>query len=461
MAVNPSSLDDRELYFAAALVNPKVRSAVRGHLKDLDWSSDLAQSVAEYFLGLQDGQQYEKIVLHGHLVHDFLGSEINEMMARCLEIHRVSKEDGQGLQAGSILAEFQKFYNRKVTSKIIRDHQNDPEKLLEEIEKLQKMKFASLPLDVLGDLDVDRIIEEELGNILFVPSAFECVRESCAPADGYQTGQVVMVCARPGAGKTNFLAHEVVNLMHENEKIVDERDKFRVYWLALGDMNRFDFIIRMTAIHFGIPFNDVKRTPQQYYTDDVKRLFRYVKITTVPAAHIDIYGAKYFIENTVTEPSFDPQVIIIDYDANLLSNRETMYLSGEETYNVASSIAKPIGRPGRLVFVASQPKIEYWSLCPMPMEAAAESSRKQAIIDMMITIARDPACAKGKKVGKMLIAKNRRGEDGIISLYQLDQGLFKEIDDSVYVTSLESTSSGGGYSGGKNKRGKLSKQYGS
>lgn len=411
----------------------------------------MAGSVTEYFLGLQDGQTYDKVVLHGHLIHQFIEPEVFQVLGKCLEQKKSYEDDAHGFKADQILAEFQKFYNRKVTMRLIKEYQFEPEKLVDEIEKLQKMKFSSLPLDVLGDLDIDKVIAEDLGNIQYIPTSFDCVKESSQPYDGYSTGQVVMVCAPPGVGKTLFLAHEVVKMMKENNTRKPE-EQFKVYWLALGDMNRLDFIVRLTAIYSGDSFNDVKMNPKAYFTDEIREAFRNVKISVVPAAHVDIYGVKYFIENSVVQPNFDPHVVIVDYDANLLSNRDTMYQTGEEVYNVASTISRPLGKPGRLVFVASQPKIEYWNQCPMPKEAAAESSRKQAIIDMMITIARDPRSARGSKVGKILVAKNRRGSDGCMSFFRMFDGHFVNIDENDYVTSLESSSAGGNTGGNTRKQ---------
>ncbi len=457
-----NSIDDKELYFATALANPKVRTAVRGHLQNMEWASKFATRISEYFLGLGDMHPYDQMGLHGHLVHEFFDTEINQVLHRCLEHVRSYREDATGLRANSILQQFQKFYNRKVITKIITEFRDNPERLVEEIERVQRMKFASLPIDTLGELDVDKVISEDLGDIQYIPTSFKCVRESCGTPyegdkteehgkieGGYSTGQVVMVCAAPGNGKTLFLAHEVVRMMEENKKIEDEKKKIRVYWIALGDMNRLDFIIRLSAIWLGKSFNEVKVNPKLYFNDEVREAMKYVKISVVPAAFVDIYGVKYFIENTVVDPTFDPQVVIIDYDANLLSNRESMYQTGEEVYNVASSISRPIGKPGRLVFMASQPKIEYWNQCPMPKEAAAESSRKQAIIDMMITIARDPSSARDRRVGKMMVAKNRRGIEGSIGLYSLMDGRFTTIDENEYATSLESSSGSTNSSGSR------------
>ncbi len=449
-----STTDEKEIFFATSLANPRVLSEVRGHLAQIEWLSPLSKRIAEYFSNLSDGQAYNKTVLHSHLTHEFLDVEILQVLSKCLD-HRVTYEgDPSGIQTNDILREFQRFYNRKVTTKLIQDFQHDPERLVDEIEKLQRLKFATLPLDILGELDVDKVIEEDLGNIRYIPSSFPCVRESCAPFDGYSTGQVIMVCAAPGNGKTLFMGHEIVSMMKANLNIEKEEEKFKVYWISLGDMNRLDFIIRLTAIYLEKSFNLIKLSPKLYFNEEVREALKYVKISVVPAAYIDIYGVRTFIENTVVTPDFDPQIIVIDYDANLLSNREMMYHASEEIYNVASTISRPFNKAGRLVFVASQPKIEYWNQCPMPKEAAAESSRKQAIIDFMITIARDPNAAKGTRVGKMLIAKNRRGADGCIGLYRMQDGLFYDIDENVYATSLESSSASSGsttrrnYSGG-------------
>jgi hypothetical protein len=454
-------MDDREIYFATALANPRVRAAVRGHLKDIEWSSRVAQRIVEYFCLLADAQPYDKITLHGHLIHEFMESEIVQILNKCLEHVRTFTEDTHGYQTTKILQDFQKFYNRRMATKLIRECQHDPEKLVEAVENLQRMKFATLPLDILGDLDVDRVVEEDLGNIRYIPSSFPCVRTSCGwgwlddqQAGGYSTGQLVQVCAPPGVGKSLFLAHEVVGMMRAN-KDLDEKDKFKVYWLALGDMNKLDFIQRFTAIYRGRPINEIKRNTKLYFDDEVREAFKSVKISVVPPGHIDIHGVRYFIENSVADPTFDPQIIVIDYDANLLMNRDTMYLASEEIYNIAAAIAKPVARPGRLVFIASQPKIDFWNVCPMPKEAAAESSRKQAIIDMMITIARDPNCIEGTVVGKILVAKNRRGIEGCIGLYLLDGGIFFNIADNIeYASSLESSSSrlNSGNQGGRSKR---------
>ena len=62
-----------------------------------------------------------------------------------------------------------------------------------------------------------------------------------------------------------------------------------------------------------------------------------------------------------------------------------------------------------VVFIVAQPKTTYWSNEIIPLEAAAESSKKQKIIDLMITMGKP---SRSSSVGSIFIAKNRRGEVG-------------------------------------------------
>ena len=98
-------------------------------------------------------------------------------------------------------------------------------------------------------------------------------------------------------------------------------------------------------------------------------------------------------------------VIIIDYDENFAKDNSSMYESGGSVYNriaLFSVINKSV------VFIAAQPKPEFWNKEVIPLEAAAESSKKQKIIDLILTIG---SPAKNSAIGTLNIAKNRRGED--------------------------------------------------
>ena len=466
-------MDDREFYFATALANPKVRSALRSYIPDVEWSSRLAESVVKHFTKpSMDGQLFAPHSIEAHMINEFTRGEIADVIEACSEHTTQYKNDVNDENTNDVLESFRRFYQNRVVQGLIRDYQFEPEKIIDGVGKLKEFNLSSIPLYTLGELDVSKVIEEDMGNFNVIPTSFDFVARASQHLNGYATGQVCMVCAPPGVGKTLFLAHEVVHMMRHNRaliqkiKMIEQRKEMKaengiedfekddedikeleeqilkVFWIALGDMSRLDFITRLTAIYLGAPFSKVAAQPQLYFDDEVKELFKYVKISVLPAQQVDVFAVKHFIENTVTTPDFDPQVVIIDYDANLITYSKEMYQAGEEVYNAATAMARPVGKPGKLVFIASQPKIGYWDYSEIPKEAAAESSSKQAIIDMMITIGRNPAITE-KKAGIMLIAKMRRGSEGEKGYYALEGGHFKMLDRLDYGSLISSSSEKG------------------
>ena len=82
-----------------------------------------------------------------------------------------------------------------------------------------------------------------------------------------------------------------------------------------------------------------------------------------------------------------------------------MYKSGGQIYNKLALFAVT---NKTVVFILAQPRKEFWDREIIPLEAASESSKKQKIIDFMITLGKP---TKNATVGTLFIAKNRRGED--------------------------------------------------
>jgi hypothetical protein len=113
----------------------------------------------------------------------------------------------------------------------------------------------------------------------------------------------------------------------------------------------------------------------------------------------------------------DYDMYVVDYDTNIATGSDSMYESGGELYDLLTSLAFS----GKLVFVASQPKIGFYGHEKIPMEGLAESSRKQQIIDLQITIGRAPG--SGTHCGYVGVVKNRRGSEGIYEPYIMSTSL--------------------------------------
>ena len=76
------------------------------------------------------------------------------------------------------------------------------------------------------------------------------------------------------------------------------------------------------------------------------------------------------ITNIQREKKVHYNVIIIDYDENIADEEDNMYKSGGQIYNKMALFAV-VNRT--VVFIAAQPRKEYWKMEVIPLEAASES----------------------------------------------------------------------------------------
>lgn len=124
-------------------------------------------------------------------------------------------------------------------------------------------------------------------------------------------------------------------------------------------------------------------------------------------------------------------VIIIDYDSNLKQPADNMYESGGIIYDQAKNMAQ-VNKS--VVFMASQPNKAYWKNEMIPLEACSESSKKQMIIDLLITVGRPEGVNTG--IRKVFIPKNRRGKENEILHAKMngETGFMYEISQEDYTT---------------------------
>jgi len=410
-----------EVVFASSLANPKIRTLLKPYIKEINWKSKTAQELVDFM---------EERVDPGHLPK--LG-EIRSYMSKnghlMEEIEQVLKsvKDFIVMPVDSIdgfLEDFNKFYcNKRLNTVFEQRNDLDPVKIVDSIKEIPKVKGESLPLVSLGNCDVQKVIEEEIGDIEVMPSRFDFVRRA-TPWGGYLRGQLLMVTAPPGVGKSTFILNEAINFL---------KSGYKVYWIALGDMMSFDFITRSTSIIKGLPFSTVANNINEYFDDEVREITKNLRLTVLPADTVSMAEVSEFVE-TVVSVDENPDVVILDYDANLRShNPDNMFIQGRQVYNAMAKITRPKNFNYRLGIIASQPKIQFWGLPELPKECASESSGKQAVVDFMITIGRDYRI-RGKHAGIMSAAKVRRGKEGVKSYYILnDYGHFQEIEHSEYL----------------------------
>ena len=195
----------------------------------------------------------------------------------------------------------------------------------------------------------------------------------------------------------------------------------RVFTLAAGDLRPSDFLTRIASMVTEIPLSEI-------YLDiheNMEKAKHYLKgnldISCVPSQKVT---AKEYV-NYCLDRIDDYDVFILDYDANLATDSDSMYEAGGVLYDLLTEITSY----NKLVFVASQPKIHTWGQEVLGLDSLNESSRKQHILDVVITLSR----AKGANhVGIMNIAKNRRGELASCPVILSSCGKFVELSQEKY-----------------------------
>lgn len=238
---------------------------------------------------------------------------------------------------------------------------------------------------------------------VIIESSFRTINKALT-FGGYKYGDLAVFVAPPGTGKSFSLVNEGVYAITQG---------FEVFHAFVGDMSLYDGWIRYVSNITGI-YQDqlVKMSPdnQIKVIKDCNTLGYFDKVCVVsyPAESITVGQLIRDIGKYQSKLHKKFDMIIIDYPDNLIAESDMMYLSSGTIYNKLSGLAS---KNRSVVLIASQPKINYYDAEIIPLEGAAESSKKQQNLDLMVTLGkpyRDFECLTG------FIAKNRRGSTGTI-----------------------------------------------
>lgn len=246
---------------------------------------------------------------------------------------------------------------------------------MSDMDQLIKMSKEDMP-------DESRIVKSSIGLINDV-SAYH----------GYIPGDVVMICAAPGVGKSMLCCQEGAFALINGKKVVH---------YVLGDLTSFDIYTRYAA---RLTNNSISTIIADAGSGKLRNLsvFRNLKPKIAPPDTLSPEDIKSGIDELVKFKNFKPDMVIVDYDTNVLGDRDKMYQTGGILYNMMKSIAMEYKL---VVLIASQPKVTYNEAELLGQSAAAESGRKQQVIDWMITLGRNQSCPT---VGTLHIPKVRRG----------------------------------------------------
>jgi replicative DNA helicase len=218
---------------------------------------------------------------------------------------------------------------------------------------------------------------------------------------GLGKGELGVVIAPTGAGKSMVLVHLGAKALQSGKNVVH-------YTLELADTvvgTRYDSCI--TGYHL----TGIRAFKEQIY-DDLRDLPGKLIIKEYPTRSATINTIKNHIEK-MKVADFKPDMIIVDY-ADLIkptgSSKEEKRHQLETIYEELRGIAQEVGCP---VWTASQTNRSALNAEVITMESISEAYNKCFVADFIFSVSRTIE-DKETNSGRIFVAKNRNGPDGMI-----------------------------------------------
>ena len=228
-------------------------------------------------------------------------------------------------------------------------------------------------------------------------------------AGGLGRGEIGVVTANTGVGKSHYLVQMGANAMRYGKNVLHYT--FELTESAVG--------IRYDSNLCNIPSSDVrdnKKKVQDFYEENNSDLGRLI-IKEYPTGAASVTTIRNHIEKLALR-NFKPSVILIDYADIMKSTRQydslrhELKLIYEELRNLAMEMRIP-------VWTASQANRDSANSDIVGLENMSEAYGKAMVADLVISISRKPT-EKATGSGRLFIAKNRAGKDGILFPIHID-----------------------------------------
>lgn len=227
---------------------------------------------------------------------------------------------------------------------------------------------------------------------------------------GLGRGEIGVVTANTGVGKSHFLVQLGANAMKAGKNVVHYTFELTEHAVGL----RYDSNI------CGIPSNDVcenKRAVLEKYENS--KLGRLI-IKEYPTGTASSVTIRNHIEKLLLK-GFQPDLVIIDYADIMRSTRSydslrhELKLIYEELRNMAMDLCIPI-------WTASQANRDSANSEVVGLENMSEAYGKAMVADVVISLSRK-AMEKSTGAGRLFIAKNRAGRDGLLFPIHIDTSM--------------------------------------
>ena len=247
---------------------------------------------------------------------------------------------------------------------------------------------------------------------------------------GLGRGEIGVITAPTGVGKSHMLVNLGAAAVKKGKNVIHYT--FELTENATG--LRYDSNICM------IPSNEV---PDR--SDEVKEIYEETKglgrliIKEYPTGEASAQTLRSHIDK-LTLKGFMPDLLVIDYADIMRSSRkyDSMRHELKKVYEDLRNLAMEKNIP---IWTASQSNRDSASSDIVGLENMSESYGKAQVADVVISISRKPT-EKASGMGRIFIAKNRAGRDGIVFPIKLNTAMsrFSVVENAEEMTLNEAKS---------------------
>lgn len=269
-------------------------------------------------------------------------------------------------------------------------------------EDVQKLINDAMKLGVGNDYGYDYVQDFEKRFELKIRNAIStgwpCIDNICK--GGLGKGELGVVIAATGAGKSMVLVHLGSQAIKQGKTVVH-------YTLELADTtiaSRYDSCIT------GVPLKDLAIFKEQIY-ESVQDLEGRLIVKEYPTKSATTNTVKLHLEK-LAQRDVEPDLIIVDYGdllrPNVRNNEKRHEL--ESIYEELRAIAQENNCP---VWTASQTNRSGLNAEVITLESISEAFNKCFVSDFIFSLSRTIE-DKNNNTGRIFVAKNRHGPDGLI-----------------------------------------------
>ena len=236
---------------------------------------------------------------------------------------------------------------------------------------------------------------------------------------GLGRGELGVIAANTGVGKSHFLVAMGCAAMRAGKNVIH-------YTMELSEHEtgkRYDSNL------CDIPSNEIIERKQEVINRYSEMSLGKLIIKEYPSGAPSVLTIRNHIEK-LTLKGFKPSLIVVDYADVMKSSRAYDSLRHELKliYTELRNLAGELNIP---VWTASQANKDSSKSDVVGLENLGESYGKAQVADIVLSISRKPM-EKSEGTGRIFVAKNRAGRDGLLFPINIDtsKSKFKILDDT-------------------------------